>query len=394
MLARVRAHLDPVGGIAGDMFAAAVLDVRPDLEPGLREALARVSLPESVKVEVLTHRDHALCGTRFRVRDDSASGHVRYAEVRTLLRNAPLATGPKRRALDIFALLADAEARVHGIGVEEVTFHEVGGYDSIADVVGAAFLIDALGADEWSTARLPLGSGHVRSAHGRLPVPAPATALLLEGFAVHDDGLEGERVTPTGAAIVRHLRPTYGAPSRPMRLAGTGTGFGRSEFPGISNVLRLLLFEEVRDGADAEQVAVVEFEVDDQPAEDLAVGLDRLRALAGVLDAVQAPVFGKKGRLATQVRALARPEALEPLIEACFAETTTLGVRWHLAERTALRRSGARAGGIRVKSVRRPTGVRTGKAEVDDVADAEGGFAERARLRREAEAAVLEDGDE
>jgi uncharacterized protein (TIGR00299 family) protein len=391
----VRIHLDPVGGIAGDMFAAAILDAWPELEAGLRETLRRVPLPEEVAIEVRPHKDHALRGTRFRVEarpGASRRRHTSFAEIRALLSDSQLPPAVRGRALEIFTLLAAAEGRVHGRPREEVTFHEVGGWDSIADVVGAAFLIDAIGATRWSTASLPLGSGRVSSAHGELPVPAPATALLLEGFAVHDDGLEGERVTPTGAALLRHLEPDYRAPGEPMRVQRSGTGFGTRKLPGTSNVLRVLVLVELEAEIIHERIAVLRFEVDDQPAEDLAVGLDRIREVEGVVDVLQAPAFGKKGRLAVQVQILADPDAVDRVSRACFTETTTLGLRWHTARRAVLERSAqtwvGREGSVHVKSAARPSGVVTRKAEIDDVAEVPGGFEGRSRLRREAEEAM------
>ena len=280
---------------------------------------------------------------------------------------------------------------MHGIAVADVTFHEVGAWDSIADVVCAAWLIDSLGPATWSSAPLPLGGGQVRTAHGMLPVPAPATALLLRGLPIRHDGVEGERVTPTGAAILRHLEPTFDREGIEGRIARTGHGFGSRRLPGMSNVLRALVLDPVHDGSDwrEETIGVCSFEVDDQTAEDLAIGLDRLRATGGVLDVVQTPALGKKGRVVASVRVLARPGARECVIARCFAETTTLGVRWQAVRRAALEREEAAidVGGdsIRIKRTRRPEGEVTIKAEMDDLANAAGGRAEREETRKRAE---------
>jgi uncharacterized protein (DUF111 family) len=357
------------------MFVAAVLDAWPELETEVRRALESVQLPPSVSARALPHKDHTLQGTRFCVEDANAGhghAHTAFREIRERLCDSALTAPVRERAIDIFTLLAAAEGRVQGLPPEQVSFHEVGAWDSIAD--------------------LPLGSGRVQTAHGSLPVPAPATALLLEGLPVHDDGLEGERVTPTGAAILRHLSPAYRAPAEPMRITRTGIGFGTKRFPGLSNVLRLLALEEVEAALAEESIAVLRFEVDDQPAEDLAVGLERLRELDGVLDVLQSPAYGKKGRLCIQVQLLARSDALDRALRGCFVETTTLGVRFATERRALLERSSetwvGREGSVRVKSARRPSGAVTGKAEIDDVADAPGGHAERERRRREAERAV------
>jgi uncharacterized protein (DUF111 family) len=203
--------------------------------------------------------------------------------------------------------------------------------------------------------------------------------------------VDGERVTPTGAAIIRHLEPAFDLAGIEGRIARTGHGFGTRRLPGMSNVLRALVLDPVHEpGAWREEsIGICSFEVDDQTAEDLAVGLDRLRAADGVLDVVQAPAFGKKGRMAASVRVLARPGARERVIDRCFAETTTLGVRWQAVRRAALEREEAAidVGGdsIRIKRTRRPEGEVTIKAEMDDLANAAGGRAEREETRKRAE---------
>ena len=246
-----RFHLDPVGGIAGDMFAAALLDARPDLADGLRAALAGLDLPDSVEIAIDPHRDSALSGARFKVTapEDDGHGHVRLAEVRARLEAARIAPALRSRALAIFVLLAEAEGAVHGVDPAEVTFHEVGAWDATVDIVAAAYLIEALGPARWSVGPVPLGSGRVRCAHGLLPVPAPAVVHLLRGLVTHDDGIEGERVTPTGAAILKHLAPDPVPAREPETLADVGTGFGSRALPGLSNVLRVLEFAPVAPAA-------------------------------------------------------------------------------------------------------------------------------------------------
>ena len=418
-------QLDPVGGIAGDMFAAAVLDAWPELEPRLAAALERAGLDAIATVERIDHADHALTGSRFAVHetgrrdrglhvhdhndhddndhdhndhdhgDDHGSTreHHLYRDIRTLLGESDLDPEVRTRALDIFARLAAAESAVHGVPVEEVSFHEVGAYDSIADIVCAAWLIERLDAT-WSCAPLPIGRGRVGTAHGRIPVPAPATVELLRGMVVDQDTHHGERITPTGAAIVAHLAPSFEPLPGPMRLDRCGTGFGTSRLPGTSNILRLLAFEPIDkldSTAHRERIAVIEYEIDDQTGEDLALALDRLRDLDGVLDVSSHAMNGKKGRLTVHVRLLARVAAVESVIESCFRETTTLGVRWHEVSRTALARESVTVmvdgRPIRVKSAYRPADIRTSKAEIDDLALVAGGHADRERRRASAERA-------
>ena len=424
-------QLDPVGGIAGDMFAAAVLDAWPELEPLLVAALGRAGLDAIATVERVAHADHALTGSRFAVYETSRRDrepdaqdldghehggaashhhpevrphdcdhdhgsvceHHRYRDIRSLLGESNLDPGVRARALDIFARLAAAESAVHGVPVDDVSFHEVGAYDSIADVVCAAWLIERLDAT-WSCGPLPIGRGRVDTSHGRLPVPAPATVELLRGMVVDQDTHRGERITPTGAAIVAHITPSFEPLSGPMRLDRCGTGFGTSRLPGTSNILRLLAFEP-NDGLDAtahrERIAVCEFEIDDQTGEDLALALDRLRDLDDVMDVSSHAMNGKKGRLSVHVRILARIAAVESVIGTCFRETTTLGVRWHEVSRAALARESVTVmvdgRPVRVKSARRPGEIRTSKAEIDDLAPVAGGHADRERMRASAEGA-------
>jgi pyridinium-3,5-bisthiocarboxylic acid mononucleotide nickel chelatase len=385
-----RIHLDPVGGLAGDMFVAAMLDAWPERETAMVGAVQAAGLPAGIALELLPHTDHALSGRRFVVRNEvpkDAHPNTPWRTIRERLSAADLPGATATRAADIFARLAAAEASVHGVAIDDVMFHEVGAWDSIADIVGAAFLIDACGAVRWTAAALPLGAGRVASAHGDLPVPAPATAALLEGFVTIEDGIGGERITPTGAAIIAHLAPDQNITQPAARLLHSGTGFGTRRLPGISNILRLLAYDEEAGALASDQVAVIRFEVDDQSPEDLAVALDHLRATRGVLDVIQSAAFGKKGRMATQVQVLCATEAREATIAACLNETTTLGVRWGVTNRTTLARDMhtiSDAGGTRIKSTQRPDGRTTVKAEMDDLANA-GDHHARARRRTMAE---------
>ncbi|MFK0166596.1 LarC family nickel insertion protein [Rhizobium sp. NPDC090279] len=397
-------HLDPIGGIAGDMFVAALLDVRPDLEAGLMEALSLCPLLDKVVFELLDHNDGILTGRRFVVRrngrraevHEDHAGHHHHADwhlIREALLTSKLDRESVKHTVGIFSHLAEAEAQVHGVTPEQVRFHEVGAWDSIADIVAAGWLIARVGAVKWTVGALSLGSGRVQSAHGLLPVPAPATALLMKGFVTIDDGVVGERVTPTGAAILRYLCNRADTTRRPRRLTASGHGFGTKRLPDVSNCLRVLTFETLETSIVQDQVAVLECEIDDQTGEDLAQAIDNLRARDGVLDVVQMPVFGKKGRMMTHLRILADPAARDDIVTAIFDETTTIGVRHSLADRSVLpretRHTELDGRSLRLKLVDRPAG-RTAKLEADDLTDIAGSAA-RTRLRRRAEASVTED---
>ena len=178
------------------------------------------------------------------------SGHRAWADIRAELDRSGLDADVKKHAVAIFELLAEAEAKVHGVEVDSVTFHEVGAVDSIVDIVAAAQLISLIRADRWTSAPLPIGSGRINTAHGVLPIPAPAAALLLQGLPVIDDGVPGERVTPTGAALARlsHRAQARRSGGRICRLSRSGVGFGARTLPGISNCLRALAFDEATAG--------------------------------------------------------------------------------------------------------------------------------------------------
>jgi len=398
-------HLDLVGGMAGDMFIAALLDAFPEHEALVQQAIHSMFPRNDIVCSLVPHRDAVLAGRRFQVlaRAPVAGGfdfspphtaHTTWCSIRARLEAASISPSIRRHATAIFQSLADAEGFVHGVDSADVSFHEVGAWDSIADIVGASALIAAIGAHRWTASPVPLGSGRVTTAHGSLPVPAPATTRLLLGMRTLDDGIAGERVTPTGAAILRHLcPPRAGSGATPARtLLASGAGFGIRTLPGLSNHLRVLCFDSAAtDAPEARLLDVIEFEIDDQSGEDLSTGLERLRQHDAVLDIIQAPVFGKKGRLMVHVRVLARHAQVEDLIAACFRETTTIGLRHHVVRGLGLARrsqtvliDGHR---LRVKVVDRPGGA-TAKTESDDVLEHED-HARRAALRARAEHAAL-----
>ncbi|HWC24165.1 MAG TPA: LarC family nickel insertion protein [Flexivirga sp.] len=388
-------HLDAVGGMAGDMFAAAMLDAWPEFAPRVQTNVRLAALLPGVSVTTPEHTDGVLTGHRFvveRTAQDAAATdhqHTHWAGLRAHLQAGELPEPVLAITLGIFTELARAEAAVHGTTVDDVAFHEVGHWDSIADIVAAATMIDALGADSWSVGPVPLGSGWVETAHGRLPVPTPATTLLLQGFSVYDDGRPGERVTPTGAAMLRFLSPSTSIGGSARALDRTGVGFGARTLRGMSNVVRAISFLDAGTAAPPlrDAVGVLRFEIDDQTGEDLAIALDQLRATDGVLDVTQTPALGKKGRMVSAIQVLTRPDALDAVSAGCLQQTTTLGVRRSVEDRVVLeRRSVVTDSGIRVKVVRRPDGRSTAKAEADDVAACRDGHRARADIRRTAEA--------
>lgn len=375
-------HLDPLGGLAGDMFIAALLDLQPQLEQPAQD-VARRAHPQ-LALERTGASDGGLRGSRVRILPPASGGHAshHYGDYDALLARAAPDEATARRARDILRRLGEAEARVHGVPLEAVHFHELADWDSVGDILVAAWLVQTLDISSTSAAPLPLGSGRVTTEHGTMPVPAPATFELMRGLPVVDDGIAGERVTPTGAAILAHLAPQRQLPLGAQRVMSVGYGLGTRRLAGIPNALRASLWEGGRPAGAS--IGVVSFAVDDQTSEDLAVGLDHIRAADGVLDVLQIPAMGKKGRMTARIEILCARERLEAIAELCLSETSTIGVRLREESRIVLRRETAETDGVRRKRVTRPDGSETAKVEMDDLAT-QGGYAARQRRRRLAE---------
>jgi len=377
-------HLDPAGGVAGDMMVAALWALVPEFRAA--HTLAALGVPPSLEVALEPARDAGFAGSRLSITGTAPPPPRRAEALLAFVAEAPLPDAVRGRVVDMLHRLAVAEAEVHGIGLAEVHFHELASWDTLIDLTLTAALLEALRIETASVGPLPLGGGTVDSAHGALPIPAPATLRLLCGLRFVDDGIGGERVTPTGAAILAHLRPAPTLPGLPA-LVGTSAGFGTRRLPDRANQLRALLFEAAATTGAGDEIARIRFEIDDQSGEDLATGLDAIRAVDEVVDVVAWPVFGKKGRIATAVQVLVQPAGLAAAIEACFSQTTTIGLRHDRVARTVLERRTTLAEGLPVKEVRRPNGRSSRKVEADAVAERAGDAAERAALRRRLETA-------
>jgi uncharacterized protein (DUF111 family) len=375
-------HLDPQGGVAGDMMVAALWDAAPGFAS--RPLLTALAVPSALEVRLEEASDSGFKGSRLLITGDAPPPPRGAIELMALVADSAVPQPIRERVLDMLGRLAEAEAAVHGLPLAQVHFHELASWDTLIDLTLAAGLLEELRVQSASIGPLPLGGGTVASAHGALPIPAPAVVRLLEGFRFKEDGIGGERVTPTGAAILAHLRPAPALPGTPA-LVCSGAGFGTRRLPDRANQLRALLFQAAERPGETDEIGRIRFEVDDQSGEDLAIGLDALRRLAGVVDVVAWPVFGKKGRLATAVQVLAEPAALDAAIDACFAQTTTIGLRHDLVARRVLPRHEHSIDSLPVKDVTRPGGRVTRKLEAGAVADRAGDAASRQSLRRRLE---------
>ena len=327
-------YLDAFSGISGDMTVGALLDAGAPAE-ALIDALR--SMDTDARFEVEKTSRGGIASTKFRVHTDAAPApHRHLSKILAMIDAAPLAARAKAAASAVFRNLGEAEAAVHGVPIEKVHFHEVGAVDSIADIVGACVALDLLDVAEVHASAVNVGSGNVQTEHGLLPVPAPATARLLEGKPIYARGPEVELTTPTGAALAVTLASSFG-PLPAMRISNIGHGAGERDFKQHANVLRVLIGE--RTGAsEATLVSVIEAHIDDSSPQILGYALERLME-AGALDAALSPLQMKKNRPGSLLRVIAKPEDQERLAQIVFAETSTLGLRIHSAERRVEPRS-------------------------------------------------------
>lgn len=364
------AYFDCFSGASGDMILGACIDAGVPVET-LRDALA--GLPaKGFTLDAAKLRKQGFAATQVDVRVepgvDQPHRHLRH--VREILAAASLSDSVRGRADAVFTRLAEAEAAAHGTTIEKVHFHEVGAIDAIVDIVGACVALESLGVERVECSPIPTGSGVVQCQHGTMPVPAPGTAALLRGVPLATCDEAGELTTPTGAAILTTLAAAYG-PMPAMTIDRIGYGAGRREGKTRPNLLRLLVGTATGESgtATADEVAIIEANLDDATPETIGYVVERLLA-AGALDAFTTPIYMKKNRPAVTVTVLAEPSQQGTIEDLLFAETTTFGVRTYRAKRQKLDRSHETVettfGPIRVKIGRRGGRTVTVSPEFDD----------------------------
>ncbi len=360
---------DAFAGISGDMTVGALLALGVDLER-VRTELAAVPV-HGYALRSSTRTVNGIRACKFDVDVDAATSHAhphrRYADLRAMLRTSGLTPQVKEAALAIFARLAEAEGRVHGVPPDDVTFHEVGAVDSIVDIVGTAIGLAALAVDAVYASSLPLGSGTVTSQHGVIPVPAPATVELLHGFAVRIGDGAGELVTPTGAAIVAALAEP-GAVLPPMCIEAVGYGAGTRTLADRPNLLRVLLGRRAG-AASADELIEIAANIDDSSPEIYDHVMEQLFA-AGARDVWLASAQMKKNRPATVLHVLAEPGGRDALAAIVLRETSAIGLRFHAVQRIVLPREhvtvGTEFGAVSVKIARALDGSVNIAPEYDD----------------------------
>jgi hypothetical protein len=404
-------YLECFSGISGDMMLGALVDAgvpfatleqtAAALNVGARLEMRKVTRGgiAATKVDVLTpeqdassshseaaqsshthahgehsHEPHTRAGDSHQPSSHSHAhrGHRSLSAILAIIHAAPLPEAVKARSMRAFQLLGETEAAIHAIPVEEVHFHEVGAVDTIVDIVCSAAACEALAVDRWMASPLNVGSGTVVCQHGTLPVPAPATLSLLVDAPVYSDGPPMERVTPTGASLLRMLNVCYGSLPA-MRIKASGYGAGGRDTPGQPNLLRLLIGEsqsETAPSTDSESIAVIETVIDDSSPQLLGY-VSELLLSSGAWDVYRAAVQMKKGRTGIQLTVLCRPDLVPLLRDLILRETTTIGLHWRTEHKVALAREFVEArtqwGSVQIKIARWPSGkVANASAEYED----------------------------
>ncbi len=376
-------------GAAGDMLMGALLELIPDPEAFLTEMNAlglpgvRVEVEKAVKCGITgTHMKVTVAGeeeesenVREHMHDpehhdhghdhDHPHHHTSLAEIEELIGRLPVSEHVRADAKAVYAQIAEAESRVHGVPADQIHFHEVGTWDAVADVVGVCLLMERIGADKILASPVHTGSGYVRCAHGVLPVPAPATALILSGIPTYGGEIRGELCTPTGAALLKHFAAAFG--DRPvMTVQAIGYGMGKKDFER-ANCVRAFLGEQE---GNRERITRLDCNLDDMTGEEIGFAMDRLFK-AGAREVYTQTIGMKKSRPGVLLSVICLPEEADRMAELMMKHTTTLGIRREDLSRYALARRMEKIetpyGPVRMK-IASGMGVRRWKAEYEDLA--------------------------
>ncbi|MDO8447115.1 MAG: nickel pincer cofactor biosynthesis protein LarC [Deltaproteobacteria bacterium] len=357
------AYFDCFSGISGDMIVGALLDAGVPFD-WLRDELGKLPL-NGYRLEVEDVKRGGIGGKRFRVIVEVEQSERKLGDIKKIIENSTLSDDVKDLSIKVFERLAEAEARVHRVGVDEIHFHEVGGIDSIIDIVSSSLSLSYLRIDRVYSSEVALSQGTVSCSHGLLPLPAPAVMELLTGVPVYQAGVRGELVTPTGAAFLSVVCEGFGA-IRPMRLKSTGYGAGERENEGLPNLLRVMIGEEyestgVKDidsnPLEVDSVMVIDANIDDMNPEIYGFVMDRLLD-EGALDVSLTPVYMKKGRPGTLLKVICQVGKEREMADILLRETSTIGVRFYRTDRLKVCRESVevqtRFGKVNVKVAKTP----------------------------------------
>lgn len=340
-------YFDSPAGISGDMCMASLISLGVDMKKIKRE-LKKLDVSEYT-IKTSLERRHAIEGVRFKVHTTESKHHRTFKDIKKLIDKSILSKKVKELSVEIFQALAIAEGRVHGVSADKVHFHEVGAVDSIVDIVGVAIAITELKVDAVYASAIPLGSGLVKTDHGTMPIPAPATIELMKGIPTKSSPITMELTTPTGAVIVKTLVKEFG-PMPEMVIKKIGYGVGGKDFKEIPNVLRAVIGEATavtKPTEDSSSVIVIETNIDDMNPQIGGYIIERLLK-EGALDAYLTPVQMKKSRMGMLLTVLAEEAKKDSLLEVIFTESTSIGVRSYRVERDCLKRE--------IKTVKTPYG--------------------------------------
>jgi len=360
------AYGDLIGGVSGDMFVAALLD----LGLSLRKLDAELKKIPTLRFKLRkSHKTvHGIRATQFLVICPPKEPDRSWKQIRRMIMRSGLDPEVMDTGMRIFSRLAEAEGKIHGVAADDVHFHEIGATDSIVDIMAAAIGCRELKSEHFYFSLVPLGRGLTRSRHGILPVPTPATLELLRGIPVQGIDVGGETVTPTGAAIVKTLGKSFGD-QPPMIVEKIGYGTGQKEFPERPNLFRLMIGSTESSHA-REEMIVMETNIDDMNPEFYDHVLDRLFA-GGARDVFLSPIQMKKNRPGTLLRIIADPSKRDQLAKILFHETSTIGLRYYPVGRMILSRTAqtvkTRYGPVRVKVIQQPDGTKRASPEYDDL---------------------------
>lgn len=367
-------YLDCFSGISGDMVVGALVDLGLPVDL-LREELSRLPL-EGYDLTVRRVKKHGIDAADFRVQVDGDQRARDYKAIKEMIESSPLKDGVKDLSLKIFDILADAEGKIHAAPPEDVHFHEIGCVDSIVDIVSTAIGIDFLDIGYVYSSNAVTGTGMVMTDHGSMPVPAPATAEILKGVPLSNGAVEGELITPTGAAVLKATAVGFGV-MPDMNVERIGYGAGDKDFGGRPNLLRIFLGEAVesavsrpKDPYERDEVLVMETAIDDMNPQFFECLVEDLFA-AGALDVVMIPIYMKKGRPGTLVQVIVSPEKQRHMAQIIFADTTSIGVRSYPTGRIKLKRRAkiisTPLGDVRVKAVETEEGKVDIRTEFDEL---------------------------
>jgi len=327
-------YFDCFSGISGDMILGALVDAGLDLDV-LKSELSKLNLTGyEIKADKVVKK--GITGTKVEVTVTGEQKHRHLGDILKIIEESELKADIKNISKKIFTNLAAAEAKIHNTEINKVHFHEVGAVDSIVDIVGTVIGLKELGIENVYSSKVHIGSGFVDCQHGRMPVPAPATAELLKDVPVYSLGIESELTTPTGAAVLKSLALDFGAMPA-MQISGVGYGAGSKEFEELPNLLRVYLGEVDLERYENDEVALIETNLDDMNPEFFEYVTERLMD-EGALDVYTVPIIMKKSRPGVVLNVLCEPDKVDELLPIIFAETTTLGVRLHRVARRKLAR--------------------------------------------------------